>query len=96
MIETGTFVVVATDKRGVFAGVLDSYNREARVSVLTEARQCVYWSKESGGFVGLAGRGPQKGSRVSPTAPRVELPGTHCVAQCSAEARQQWEAEPWN
>ena len=96
MIETGTYVVVATDKRGVFAGLLESYDREARVSVLADARQCIYWSRATGGFLGLASRGPQQGSRVSPVAPRVELPETHCVTECSIEARQQWEAEPWN
>lgn len=89
------YVVVTTDlsRRGVFGGILES--NKGGTAVLRDARICVYWSKETRGVVGLAAIGPQKGSRISPPAPRMELDGVTAIMDCTDEARKLWEAAPW-
>lgn len=89
------YVVVTTDinRRGVFGGILES--SKAGNAVLRDARMCVYWSRETKGVVGLAAIGPQKGSRVSAPAPRIELDGVTAIMDCTPEARSLWEGAPW-
>ena len=93
MIELGTKVVVTTDKRGVFFGILAA--RDGSTVELGDARNCVYWSAETRGFLGLCAHGPQPGSRVGPAAPLVELRGVTSVSVASDEAVKAWEAAPW-
>jgi hypothetical protein len=73
-IETGRAVVICTAKRGVFFGYTtesgDALIEKAR-GTLVRARMCTYWSKETHGVLGLAGVGPQKGSRVGPRVPSL-------------------------
>ena len=89
------FVVVTTDinRRGVFAGFLES-QEDDRV-VLAEARNCIYWSAETKGVLGLAAHGPQAGSRIGPAAPRLELNGVTAIVDVTEEAQKRWELEPW-
>lgn len=89
------FVVVTTDlnRRGVFGGFLES--AKSGSVVLRDARMCVYWSRETKGVVGLAAIGPQKGSRISAPAPRIEVDGVTAIMDCTDEARRLWEAAPW-
>lgn len=79
------YVVICTDRRGVFGGWLES-GGIGKV-VLTEARQCLYWP--SGGVPGLAANGPLDGCRVSTAAPRLE-DTAHAVMDCSDEAQSRW------
>jgi hypothetical protein len=92
-MEIGARVVVTTEYRGVFFGTLESY--EDRVAVLTDARCCVFWSRETRGFLGLANTGPLGGSRVSPSVPEIELCGVTTVTLCGDAAAEQWETGPW-
>lgn len=89
------YVVVTTDinRRGVFGGILES--AKGGNVVLKDARMCVYWSRDTKGVVGLAAIGPQKGSRISAPAPRIELDGVTAIMDCTDEARKLWEAAPW-
>ena len=87
-------VVVTTKHRGVFFGSLVS--RDGTDVVLENARVCVYWSKDTKGFVGLAGTGPGDGSRISPPAPKIELVDVTAVLECSPEAADKWEAGKWS
>lgn len=90
-------VVVTTDKdrRGVFFGTLLEFDRDRRTVVLCDARNAIYWSHSTRGFMGLAAIGPQDGSRISPAVPRIELDGVCSVCLCSDVAVQRWEAGPW-
>jgi len=92
-IKKGSYVVVTTDKKGVFAGVL----KEMKSSevLLTEASMCVYWSAETMGVLGLASLGPQKGSKVSPQAPEIFLNGVTGIFVCSKKAQKLWGEQPW-
>lgn len=87
-------VVVTTAHRGVFFGELE--RRDGTEVVLVNARNCLYWSKETKGFVGLAATGPLSGSRISPAAPKLELVGVTAVLHCSEEAAKRWEDGAWS
>ncbi len=94
----GDFVVITTDKnrRGVFGGILQSHDEETGRAVLTDARNCIYWSAATRGVVGLAGKGPQAGSRIGPATPELRVDGVTAVMVGTDEARATWEAEPWS
>ena len=94
-MKPGQYVVVTTQHRGVFGGVLVERVGESEV-VLADARVCIHWSSETRGFIGLAVTGPLNGSRVSQPAPQLILTGVTSVAACTDAARQQWEAAPWS
>lgn len=104
MSNKGKFVVVTTDssKRGVFAGELVGSNRVKKDSEimwivkLKNARMAVYWSSATRGVLGLASIGPQKGSRISPSIPAIELEGVTSIMDCTEKAKKLWESEPWN
>ncbi len=87
-------VVVTTKHRGVFFGTLAKH--EGTEVHLIDGRVCVYWSKETKGFIGLASTGPLGGSRVSPPAPKLELVDVTAVVTCTNEAIAAWEAGPWS
>jgi len=87
-------VVVTTKHRSVFFGTLEC--KDGTDVVLLDARVCVYWSRETRGFVGLAATGPLDGSRVSPAAPKLEIVDVTAVIHCSDEAVKQWEADKWS
>ena len=86
-------LVVSTEQRGVFFGYGES--GEGDTIRLERARMCVFWPAEVRGFMGLAATGPLPGSRVGPAAPAITLRGVSAVMECSDEARERWEAEPW-
>lgn len=92
-------VVITTAKRGVFFG----YSAEkpgtiiARGTVTLErARMCTYWSEATKGVMGLAGIGPQKGSRIGPQVPELTCESVTAVMVCSNAAVEAWEVASWN
>ena len=93
--ETRKPVVVTTEKRGVFFGYLVADHSPERV-ILSDARNCIYWSADVRGFLGLAATGPTKECKVGPKTPEVTLLKITSIATCSPEAATAWEAGPWN
>jgi hypothetical protein len=87
-------VLVTTKHRGVFFGEL--VDRSEDSILLKNARNCVYWTSDCHGFLGLAAKGPTKDCRVGPAAPELALTDVTSVATCSDEAVAAWEAEPWS
>ena len=90
----GRHVVVTTKHRGVFFGRLETDDGE-KVKI-SEARNCLRWSSETRGFLGLATKGPTGTARVGPAVQELVLHGVTSVSLCTEEARKAWEAEPWN
>lgn len=92
-------VVVTTAKRGVFFGYTpddgDAIVARGRCT-LAKARMCTYWSATTHGILGLAGIGPQKGSKIGPSVPELTCESVTAVLVCSPEAITAWEAEPWS
>jgi hypothetical protein len=91
-------VVVCTAKRGVFFGYTPQSNEEmiGRTATLARARMCTYWSAETHGVMGLAGRGPQRGSKIGPRIPELCCNEVTAVMVCDPKAVEAWEAETWS
>lgn len=85
-------VLVTTEHRGVFFGYADK--TDGATIKLRAARNCLYWTTDVKGFLGLAATGPNSNCRVGPPAD-IELRGITCVAEVTAVAVKAWEAQPW-
>jgi hypothetical protein len=86
-------VLVTTAHRGVFFGYATDTSGD--IIQLRAARNCIYWPAENKGFLGLASKGPLKGSRIGPAAD-LELRKITAVAACTPEAIEAWEKAPWS
>jgi hypothetical protein len=92
--ERGRAVVVTTEHRGVFFGYLATDDSPEKV-VLADGRNCVYWSSDVRGFLGLAATGPTRSCKVGPKAPQLTVMKVTAIADCSEEAAKAWEEGPW-
>lgn len=90
----GPGVLVTTAHRGVFFGYLVGEPSKEKV-LLRNARNCLFWSAEVRGFLGLAERGPDRASRVGPVVPEQTLFDITSVSVCTPEAIEAWERSPW-
>lgn len=88
----GRPVLVTTEHRGVFFGW--ATKTDGNTIVLTRGRNCVYWSADVHGFMGLAANGPSKSCRVGPPAD-IELRAITSVTEVTPEAVAKWEANAW-
>lgn len=86
-------VIVTTAHRGVFFGY--ATDTDGETITLKRGRNCVYWSADCKGFMGLAANGPTKSCRVGPAAD-ITLRNITAVLECSEAAAQAWEQSPWN
>lgn len=87
-------VLVTTSHRGVFFGYAE--DTTGPIVTLKRARNCVYWSRDVRGFLGLAKTGPSGDCRIGPATDSIELRDITCVAEVSPEAIEKWEAAPWS
>ncbi len=89
------YVLVTTEKRGVFAGRLVGKVSKAQV-VLKDMRNVTYWHQEVRGFLGLASTGPTKNCRVTgAVAGESTLFDITGVYTCAPEAVAAFERGPW-
>jgi hypothetical protein len=88
-----TFCVVCTEKRGVFAGMVE--DQSADPMTITEAQMCVYWDADTRGVVGLAAKGPTSGCRITDVAPSITVNGITAVMVTSEDAKKAWRSCPW-
>lgn len=97
MSDEKRFVVVTTDqnRRGVFGGYLKFYDQDKAIVILEDAHMAVYWSKETRGVLGLAAIGPQRGSRITPAIPQIELNGVTALMNATEEAIGKWREASW-
>ena len=86
-------VLVTTTHRGVFFGY--ATDTTGATIKMRAARNCIYWSSDVKGFLGLASAGPSKSCKIGP-ATNIELRDITCVAECSPEATSAWESAPWS
>jgi hypothetical protein len=94
-MKQNDYVMVTTKHRGVFFGRLADASQEGSVR-LTEAQNCVYWSADCHGFLGLASRGPTEGCRIGPAVPELLISDVTAVVGCTEDAIKAWKAEPWS
>ena len=90
------YVVLTTAHRGVFFGEVVEYDLTNKIAKLVNARMVIYWSVQTRGVLGLAAIGPQKGSKVTPFIPAIELTDVVSVMDCTPVAVAVWmEEEIW-
>lgn len=85
-------VMITTAHRGVFFGY--ATDTEGEVISLKRARNCVYWSADCKGFMGLASTGPTRACRIGPAAD-ISLRNITAVLEVSEAAAKAWEEQPW-
>jgi hypothetical protein len=85
-------VLVTTEYRGVFFGY--ATHTDGDTIKLSRARNCIYWSTDMRGYLGLAHSGPSAGCRIGPPAD-IELRKVTSVVEVTAEAIAAWETSPW-
>ena len=94
----GKPIVVTTEFRGVFFGYVDpedTLDSAPEKVTLTQARNCVYWSEDVKGVLGLAVSGPTKNCRIGQPVPNFTAWKITSVMECTPEAAEQWEEAPW-
>ena len=89
------WVLVSTDKRGVFFGQLESFDEEKLHIVLKRPQQCIYWDVATKGFLGLASGGPTRGCRITGCGKRARIEGVTSITEVTAIAKAAWKAAPW-
>lgn len=87
-------VIACTEHRGVFFGYTE--DPMAEPMVVHNMRNCVYWSADVKGFLGLTVTGPTAGCRIGPASKKVILKNITSVSECSPEAVKAWEEAPWS
>ena len=85
-------VIVTTSHRGVFFGYTKSTDGDQ--IALARARNCLYWSADVKGFMGLAATGPTNGCRIGPPAD-ITLRNITAVLEVASAAVENWEKAPW-
>ena len=90
--KLGKAVLVTTAHRGVFFGYLNGKPPAKESVTLARARNCLYWSADVGGFLGLASRGPSSSCKLGAWAEGVTLYDVTSVSDVSNEAAKAWES----
>lgn len=86
-------VLVTTQHRGVFFGYADMNTTSDRTITLTNCRNCIYWARSIGGFLGLASVGPDSNCKIGKQAPlEVVLHDITSVSRVTEEAEKRWNA----
>jgi hypothetical protein len=88
-------VLVTTEFRGVFFGYMTNMPKDGSVT-LKRAQNCVYWSADVKGFMGLASTGPTKSCKVGPAVPSITLSKVTAVVEVTEEAEKKWAERPWS
>jgi len=87
-------VMVTTEFRGVFFGYMSEPPVDGSVTI-KRARNCVYWSQDVKGFMGLAATGPTRDCKIGPAVPSLTLNKITAVIEVAKEAVEKWEGAPW-
>lgn len=79
-------VLITTEFRGVFFGyVKDDSNAPHKITI-TGARNCLYWSSDVGGFLGLASNGPSEDCRIGARVDELTLYKVTSTTPVNADA----------
>lgn len=85
-------VIITTEFRGVFFGYLKDDTKAPAQITLTGVRNCLYWSANVGGFLGLAANGPNKDCKIGVRVPEVTLYKITSVTPVEDAAAKAWES----
>lgn len=85
-------VLVTTEFRGVFFGYVKDDKKAPSEITLTGVRNCIYWSSDCGGFMGLAANGPTKDCRIGQSVSEVTLYKITSITSLEDTAEKAWES----
>ena len=89
-MDTGQAVLVTTKFRGVFFGRLVEDIHLPEEITLSDARNCIYWSADINGFLGLADTGPDKSCKIGARVASLRLFSVTSITPCTEEAVTAW------
>ena len=84
-------VLITTEFRGVFFGFIKNGKELPKEITLTNVRNCIYWSSDCGGFLGLASIGPTKSCKIGALVPEVTLYKITSVTPVTDKAVKAWQ-----
>lgn len=84
-------VLVTTEFRGVFFGFIKNDKKLPEEITLTNAKNCIYWSSETKGFLGLAATGPKNGCRIGAEIKEITLYKITSVTPVDEKAVEVWK-----
>jgi hypothetical protein len=88
-------VLITTVHKGVFFGYASGGIKNKSITI-KNARNCVYWSADVKGFLGLAANGPTSSCRVGPKVPKLTITDVTSVSEVTPDATEKWEKNPWS
>lgn len=91
MATTKKAVLITTEFRGVFFGYIKNDKKLPSEVTLTGARNCMYWSSDVGGFLGLASNGPTKDCKISKHVDELTLYKVTSVTPVDPSAVKAWD-----
>jgi len=87
------YVIVTTEYRGVFYGLMDPAEVKETTITLSGAHNVIYWSSETKGFLGLSADGPNKNCRIGAKAGGdIVIHKVTSITECSEAAVKVWSA----
>ena len=89
-MKKGQAVLVTTEFRGVFFGYIKEDKNVPSDITLTNVKNCIYWSADCGGFLGLASDGPTSGCKIGVEVSELRLFKVTSVSPVSDEAVKKW------
>lgn len=84
-------VLVTTEFRGVFFGYVENDKKLPEEITLTDARNCIYWSSDCKGFLGLAAGGPTSSCNIGAGVKELTLWKITSVTPVEKKAVKAWE-----
>jgi len=90
-MKKGQTVLITTEFRGVFYGKIKDDTQLPDKITLTNARNCIYWSSDCGGFLGLASTGVTKECTIGKLVSELTLYKITSITPVSKEAQKTWE-----
>lgn len=84
-------VLVTTEFRGVFFGFIKNDKKLPAEITLINAKNCIYWSSETKGFLGLASTGPKSGCRIGAEIKEITLYKITSVTPVEEKAVEVWK-----
>lgn len=85
-------VLVTTEFRGVFFGYVKDDKKLPDEITLTQVKNCIYWTADCGGFLGLAASGPTSSCKIGTQVPELRLFRVTSVTPVSDEAAKKWNS----
>lgn len=83
-------VLITTECRGVFFGFIKNDKALPAEITMTDVRNCIYWSSDCKGFLGLAAEGPTKDCKIGARVPEVTLYKITSVTPVTDKAVDAW------